>query len=65
MKTFPLQIVTPEGSFFDGEAQMIRLRTIDGDIHLFTDSKKVRCKRALRKSVRGEQRRNVLRKLGS
>lgn len=32
MKTFPLQIVTPEGSCFDGEAQMIRLRTIAGDV---------------------------------
>ena len=37
MKTFPLQIVTPEGSFFDGEAQMIRLRTVDGDVAILAD----------------------------
>lgn len=37
MKTFPLQIVTPEGSFFDGEVQMIRLRTIDGDVAVMAD----------------------------
>ncbi|MBQ8610170.1 MAG: ATP synthase F1 subunit epsilon [Oscillospiraceae bacterium] len=32
MKNFSLQIVTPEGGRFDGEAQMIRLRTIEGDV---------------------------------
>ena len=32
MRSFTLQIVTPEGGRFDGEAQMIRLRTIDGDV---------------------------------
>ena len=37
MKTFPLQIVTPEGNFFDGEAQMIRLRTVDGDVAILAD----------------------------
>ena len=37
MKTFPLQIVTPEGCFFDGEVQMLRLRTIDGDAAVLAD----------------------------
>ncbi len=32
MRPFTLQIVTPEGSRFEGEAQMIRLRTIAGDV---------------------------------
>ncbi len=32
MNTFPLQIVTPDGSFFDSQAAMIRLRTIEGDV---------------------------------
>lgn len=32
MRPFTLQIVTPEGSRYDGEAQMIRLRTIEGDV---------------------------------
>ena len=32
MSTFPLKIVTPDGLLFDGEAQRIVVRTIDGDI---------------------------------
>lgn len=30
--TFPVQIVTPEGERFHGEAEMVRLRTMDGDL---------------------------------
>ena len=32
MNTFALQIVTPDGLCFDGEACQVRLRTIDGDV---------------------------------
>lgn len=32
MSTFPLKIVTPDGLIFDGEAQMIIVRTIEGDL---------------------------------
>lgn len=32
MKEFHLRIVTPDGSFFDGTAESIKVRTIDGDI---------------------------------
>ncbi|MBP3314021.1 MAG: ATP synthase F1 subunit epsilon [Oscillospiraceae bacterium] len=32
MSTFHLQIVTPDGLFFDGMAESIFLRTIDGEI---------------------------------
>ncbi|WP_367924538.1 ATP synthase F1 subunit epsilon [uncultured Ruthenibacterium sp.] len=32
MSTFHLQIVTPDGEFFDGEAERISVRTIDGDV---------------------------------
>lgn len=32
MATFTLQIVTPDGASFDGEAERIILRTINGDI---------------------------------
>lgn len=31
MSTFHLQIVTPDGGFFDGEAERVSVRTIDGD----------------------------------
>ncbi|MDD3429363.1 MAG: ATP synthase F1 subunit epsilon [Oscillospiraceae bacterium] len=31
MSTFHLQIVTPDGIFFDGQAQRIRLRGTEGD----------------------------------
>lgn len=34
MKTFRLQIVTPEGSLFDGEAESIRLRTTEGYVSI-------------------------------
>ncbi len=30
MTTFPLKIVTPDGSFFDGEAEKLIVRAIDG-----------------------------------
>lgn len=32
MNTFHLQIVTPEGMFFDGQAEKIIVRTIEGDV---------------------------------
>ena len=32
MTTFPLKIVTPDGSFFDGEAEKLIVRAIDGDV---------------------------------
>lgn len=32
MSTFHLQIVTPDGQFFDGEAEKLRVRTITGDV---------------------------------
>ena len=32
MSTFPLKIVTPDGLIFDGEAQRIIVRTIEGDM---------------------------------
>jgi F-type H+-transporting ATPase subunit epsilon len=32
MATFHLQIVTPDGAFFDGEAERVIVRTIDGDV---------------------------------
>ena len=32
MSSFHLQIVTPDGEFFDGPAQRVRVRTINGDV---------------------------------
>lgn len=32
MSTFQLQIVTPDGSYFDGEAERLVVRSIDGDV---------------------------------
>lgn len=32
MNTFHLQIVTPEGMFFDGQAEKIIVRTTEGDV---------------------------------
>ena len=32
MNTFPLKIVTPDGLIYDGEAQMVIVRTIEGDM---------------------------------
>jgi len=32
VSTFPLKIVTPDGLFFDGEAQKLIVRTIEGDM---------------------------------
>ena len=32
MPSFHLQIVTPDGEFFDGPAQQVRVRTINGDV---------------------------------
>ena len=32
MSTFPLKIVTPDGLLFDGEAQKLIVRTIEGDM---------------------------------
>ena len=32
MTSFPLKIVTPDGLIFDAEAQMLIVRTIDGDL---------------------------------
>lgn len=32
MSTFSLQIVTPDGSFFDGEAEKLIVRTVGGDV---------------------------------
>ena len=32
MSTFPLKIVTPDGLIFDGEAQMVVVRSIEGDL---------------------------------
>ena len=34
MATFTLQIVTPDGQFFDGQAEKIIARAIDGDVCL-------------------------------
>lgn len=32
MSSFHLQIVTPDGEFFDGPAQRVKVRTISGDV---------------------------------
>ena len=32
MKTFHLEIVTPDGLFFDGQAQRVIVRTVAGDV---------------------------------
>ena len=32
MSTFHLQIVTPDGGFFDGEAEKLIVRAIDGNV---------------------------------
>ena len=32
MSTFPLTIVTPDGLLFEGEAERLRVRTIEGDV---------------------------------
>lgn len=32
MTTYHLQIVTPDGSFYDGDAERLIVRTIDGDV---------------------------------
>lgn len=32
MSTFSLQIVTPDGSFFNGEAEKLIVRTVGGDV---------------------------------
>ncbi len=32
MNSFYLQIVTPDGSVFDGQAELLTVRTIDGDV---------------------------------
>ena len=32
MSSFHLQIVTPDGEFFDGQAQRVKVRTISGDV---------------------------------
>lgn len=32
MTSFPLQIVTPDGLFYDGQAEKVRVRTIAGDV---------------------------------
>lgn len=32
MSTFHLDIVTPDGEFFNGEAEKVLVRTIDGDV---------------------------------
>lgn len=32
MSTFHLQIVTPDGAFFDGPAERVKVRTINGDV---------------------------------
>ena len=32
MGTFHLQIVTPDGAFFDGPAERVKVRTISGDV---------------------------------
>ena len=34
MSSFPLRIVTPDGSLFDGQAEALRLRTSDGYVSL-------------------------------
>ena len=32
MASFPLKIVTPDGLIYDGQAQMVKVRTINGDM---------------------------------
>lgn len=32
MATFPLQIVTPDGGFYDGEAERLLVRTTEGNV---------------------------------
>ena len=34
MSSFPLRIVTPDGSLFDGEAEALRLRTTEGYVSI-------------------------------
>lgn len=37
MKTFHLQIVTPDGLMFDGNAEKVIVRTIMGDVGILAD----------------------------
>ena len=37
MATFPLEIVTPDGQIFQGEAERICCRTIEGDVALLAN----------------------------
>ena len=37
MNTFRLQIVTPDGKFFDGQAESITLRTVSGDVGILAN----------------------------
>ncbi len=37
MKTFHLQIVTPRGEYFDGQAKRVVLRTTNGDVAIMAD----------------------------
>ena len=32
MTSFPLKIVTPDGLVFDGQAEMVKVRTLEGDM---------------------------------
>ena len=32
MSSFPLKIVTPDGLIYDGQAQMVKVRTVNGDM---------------------------------
>ncbi len=34
MKTFPLQVVTPEGTVFEGEAESLLCHTVEGDVEI-------------------------------
>ena len=37
MKLFPLKIATPTGLLFEGEAYMLSLRALDGDLAILAD----------------------------
>ena len=37
MKSFPLEIVTPDGSFFNGESECVVVRTISGEVGIMAD----------------------------
>ena len=40
MSVFPMQIITPEKVFFDGEVQRVVVRTTEGDVGILAKHEK-------------------------